>query len=68
MPSAVAERVLRLHGLWMPGAVMMPLARRLRAAGFAPEVCGYFAAFGTRIASLFGSKVGLPLLSGPGSV
>lgn len=26
------------------------------------------AAFGTRIASLFGSKVGLPLLSGPGSV
>ncbi|GHE31745.1 esterase/lipase family protein [Vulcaniibacterium thermophilum] len=46
MPSAVAERVLLLHGLWMPGAVMTPLARRLRAAGFAPEICGYFGARG----------------------
>lgn len=37
-------RVLLLHGLWMPGLSMWPLARRLRAAGFATEVVAYHGA------------------------
>lgn len=35
------ERVILLHGLWMPRLSMQWLARRLRAMGFAPEVFGY---------------------------
>ncbi|MFZ7096490.1 esterase/lipase family protein [Luteimonas dalianensis] len=35
------RRVILLHGLWMAGITMRPLARRLRAAGFEPEVLGY---------------------------
>ncbi len=34
-------RVLLLHGLWMPGLSMRPLAARLRAVGFATSVFGY---------------------------
>ena len=37
----MSERVILLHGLWMRAAALMPLARRLRAAGFAPETFGY---------------------------
>jgi pimeloyl-ACP methyl ester carboxylesterase len=40
------HRVLLLHGLWMPALAMRPLARRLSAAGFEPEVFGYHAALG----------------------
>jgi len=35
------SRVVLLHGLWMTGVTTWPLARRLRAQGFAPEVLGY---------------------------
>ena len=34
-------RVVLLHGLWMPGAVMHWLATRLEAAGFATETFSY---------------------------
>ncbi|MFC4727779.1 esterase/lipase family protein [Coralloluteibacterium thermophilus] len=39
--AAGASRVLLIHGLWMGPWSMAPLARRLRAAGFAPERFGY---------------------------
>ncbi|WP_343225574.1 esterase/lipase family protein [Novilysobacter antarcticus] len=35
------RRVLLLHGLWMPRACMAWHARRLRRAGFRPELFGY---------------------------
>lgn len=35
------RRVILLHGLWMTGVTMRPLARRLRAEGFTPEILGY---------------------------
>ena len=35
------RRVILLHGIWMAGVTMQPLARRLRAQGFEPEVLGY---------------------------
>ncbi|GAA5071243.1 lipase family alpha/beta hydrolase [Lysobacter panacisoli] len=35
------ERVILLHGLWMPRLSMHWLARRLRAVGFATEIFGY---------------------------
>ena len=37
----MSERVILLHGLWMRAAALVPLARRLRAAGFAPETFDY---------------------------
>ncbi len=37
----MSERVILLHGLWMRAAALAPLARRLRAAGFAPETFDY---------------------------
>ena len=37
-------RVLLLHGLWMPGLSMRPLALRLRAAGFHTSVFAYHGA------------------------
>lgn len=37
----MADRVLLLHGLWMPGASMRWMAGRLRRAGFAPEAFIY---------------------------
>jgi pimeloyl-ACP methyl ester carboxylesterase len=41
-----APRVLLLHGIWMPGASMRPLARALRAAGFDTEIFAYAAVRG----------------------
>lgn|SRR5690606_20734932 len=35
------RRVVLLHGIWMAGVTMRPLAQRLRAQGFEPEVLGY---------------------------
>lgn len=46
-PDPSAEPVILLHGLWMRGAAMMLLARRLRAAGYAPEIMEYFTLLGT---------------------
>jgi hypothetical protein len=34
-------RVLLLHGIWMPGASMLRLARRLQVEGFAPTIHAY---------------------------
>lgn len=39
--SEPVRRVILLHGLWMAGVTMWPLARRLRAEGFHPDVLGY---------------------------
>ena len=33
--------VILVHGLWMTGLVMQPLARRLRRAGFQPQLFNY---------------------------
>jgi pimeloyl-ACP methyl ester carboxylesterase len=38
---AMTDRVVLLHGLWMPGLAMRTLAARLRGEGFAPEVFAY---------------------------
>ncbi len=35
------ERVILLHGLWMPGAAMQWFAAQLKAAGFAPSIFSY---------------------------
>lgn len=35
------RRVVLLHGIWMAGVTMRPLAQRLRSQGFEPEVLGY---------------------------
>ena len=35
------RRVILLHGLWMAGVTMKPLARRLAREGFEPEILGY---------------------------
>ena len=39
-------RVLLLHGIWNAKAWLVPLAARLRAAGFQTEVFGYSSVFG----------------------
>ena len=40
-PADSIRRVILLHGIWMVGATMRPLAKRLRAQGFVPEILGY---------------------------
>lgn len=40
-PAGAARRVVLLHGLWMPGAVMHWLATRLQDAGFETETFSY---------------------------
>ena len=35
------ETVILVHGLWMTSLVMRPLARRLRVAGFEPQLFNY---------------------------
>lgn len=37
----MTERVVLLHGLWMPAVSMALVARRLESAGFRPELFGY---------------------------
>jgi pimeloyl-ACP methyl ester carboxylesterase len=41
MSQALPERVLLLHGLWMPAASMARLALRLRQAGLETEIFAY---------------------------
>jgi pimeloyl-ACP methyl ester carboxylesterase len=36
-----SETVILIHGLWMPGIVLLPMQRRLRAAGFAVRRFSY---------------------------
>ncbi|PJK15052.1 cobalamin adenosyltransferase [Lysobacteraceae bacterium NML07-0707] len=38
-------KVILLHGIWMPEATLRPLARRLAAAGFMPEIFPYSSIF-----------------------
>jgi pimeloyl-ACP methyl ester carboxylesterase len=40
------QRVLLIHGIWNAKAWLAPLALRLRAAGFVPEIFGYASVFG----------------------
>ncbi len=40
-PAQPREPVVLVHGLWMKGVVMRPLARSLRAQGFAPHCFSY---------------------------
>jgi pimeloyl-ACP methyl ester carboxylesterase len=37
----MTKDVILLHGLWMPGVVMQPLAARLKARGYRPHVFDY---------------------------
>jgi len=41
----MAEHVILLHGIWMRGITLLPLARRLRAAGYAVETIDYASVF-----------------------
>ena len=41
MPIDQRDHVILLHGIWMRGIAMLPLARRLRAAGFSVEAIDY---------------------------
>jgi pimeloyl-ACP methyl ester carboxylesterase len=41
MPTQRNEMVVLLHGLWMPAAVMLPLAWRLEGGGFQTRLFGY---------------------------
>lgn len=50
----MTRRVLVLHGLWMPRASMAWHARRLRRAGYAPQLFGYGAVTGGPAAAMPG--------------
>ncbi|MBC7990691.1 MAG: alpha/beta hydrolase [Luteimonas sp.] len=41
----MTQRVLLLHGIWNAKAWLAPLASRLRAGGFVPEILGYPSVF-----------------------
>jgi pimeloyl-ACP methyl ester carboxylesterase len=41
MPTTQPDHVILLHGIWMRGITMLPLARRLRAAGYSVETIDY---------------------------
>ncbi len=40
------EQVILLHGIWMRGITLLPLARRLRAGGYAVQTMDYASVFG----------------------
>lgn len=40
------QRVLLVHGIWNAKSWLAPLAARLRAEGFAPQIFGYASVFG----------------------
>jgi len=61
---AAIRDVVLVHGLWMPSAMMWPLARRLTHSGFRPVLFGYrgrddFAANALRLAE-FVKRLGSP--------
>ncbi|MEO5626539.1 MAG: alpha/beta fold hydrolase [Dokdonella sp.] len=41
----MSEHVILLHGIWMRGITLMPLARRLRTAGYTVETIDYASVF-----------------------
>jgi len=41
MQTASIDHVIVLHGIWMRGIAMLPLSRRLRAAGFSVDALDY---------------------------
>lgn len=41
MPAPAPAHVVLLHGVWMRGLTLVPLARRLRAAGYVPHIFDY---------------------------
>ncbi|MBA8882585.1 esterase/lipase family protein [Dokdonella fugitiva] len=43
--SAPREHVILLHGIWMRGITLLPLARRLRQAGYSVETIDYASVF-----------------------
>ena len=56
MQTTTGDHVIVLHGIWMRGIAMLPLARRLRMAGFSvdaldyPSVVGSWADSASRLA------------------
>jgi pimeloyl-ACP methyl ester carboxylesterase len=47
MQTASADHVIVLHGIWMRGIAMLPLARRLRTAGFTVDTLDYPSVIGS---------------------
>ena len=43
--QAPREHVILLHGIWMRGITLLPLARRLRSAGYSVETIDYASVF-----------------------
>lgn len=64
MQTSTGDHVIVLHGIWMRGIAMLPLARRLRAAGFTvdtpdyPSVVGSWADSASRLADHWRSHAG----------
>lgn len=52
MGAAQTQRVVLLHGIWMPGLSMRWMAQRLAAAGYVPEIYAYPGAGGGPDAAL----------------
>jgi pimeloyl-ACP methyl ester carboxylesterase len=46
MRATMTSHVVLLHGIWNARAWLSPLAARLRAAGFVPEILGYASVLG----------------------
>ena len=44
-PESAREHVILLHGIWMRGITLLPLARRLRNAGYSVETIDYASVF-----------------------
>lgn len=66
----MGEPVILLHGLWLRGFALWPLARRLARAGFVPEIFDYPSVRGgpepaiARLAARLAEHVGVPHLVG----
>lgn len=66
VPSPMPRRVVLVHGIWMPGAVMAWMAARLREAGFECETFAYHAV--TRGPKEAGSRLAEVLARAPAHV
>ena len=67
MQTPTGDHVIVLHGIWMRGIAMLPLARRLRLAGFTvdtpdyPSVVGSWADSASRLADHWREHSGRPV-------